>query len=55
MQNDKNSRRRFLQQIGATSLLAASSPLASLANQAKAEERILHYDRNITANDKIRK
>ncbi|MFN8355107.1 MAG: Gfo/Idh/MocA family oxidoreductase [Spirosomataceae bacterium] len=54
MQNDKNSRRRFLQQIGATSLLAASSPLASLANQAKAEERILHYDRNITANDKIR-
>lgn len=55
MKNDnQNSRRKFLQKLGATSLVAASSPFASLANQAKAEERILHYERKISANDKIR-
>jgi len=55
MKNDNSaSRRKFLQQIGATSLVAASSPFASLANQAKAEERILQYERNVSANDKIR-
>ncbi|AFK03365.1 oxidoreductase domain protein [Emticicia oligotrophica DSM 17448] len=55
MKNDNsNSRRKFLQQIGATSLVAASSPLTSFANQAKAEERILQYEKKITANDKIR-
>lgn len=48
------SRRRFLQQIGATSLVAASSPLSSLAAQAKAEERILHYEKPISSNDTIR-
>ncbi len=50
----KNSRRRFLQQIGATGLATIAAPLASFEAQAKAEERILTYDRNITANDKIR-
>ncbi len=56
MKNDNSSsRRRFLQKIGATSLVAASSPFASLAaTQAKAEERILQYERKITANDKVR-
>jgi predicted dehydrogenase len=60
MKNDNpNSRRKFLQKIGATSLIAASSPFASLAasdlgNQAKAEERILQYEKKVTANDKIR-
>jgi len=55
MKNDSaSSRRKFLQQIGATSLVAASSPFASLAAQQKAEERILTYDRKITANDKVR-
>lgn len=51
MKNDNSSRRKFLQQIGATSLVAASS---SFANQAKAEERILRYDKKNTANDKVR-
>jgi predicted dehydrogenase len=51
--NDAASRRRFLQQIGATTLISAASPFASLANQGKAEERILQYNK-ITANDKIR-
>jgi hypothetical protein len=43
MKNDsQNSRRKFLQQIGATSLLAAASPLSSLAAKQKAEERMIH-------------
>lgn len=55
MENDNlNSRRRFLRQIGATALVSAASPLASFAAQEKAEERILHYERPISANDKIR-
>jgi predicted dehydrogenase len=55
MHSDKsNTRRRFLQQIGATTLAAAASPLASLAAKEKAEERILFYERKISANDKIR-
>jgi predicted dehydrogenase len=52
-QND-HSRRRFLQQIGASTLAAAASPLASLAASEKAEERILRYERKFSSNDKIR-
>ncbi len=52
--NNSNSRRKFLQQIGATGLIAAVSPLSSLAARANAEERILNYERKISANDKIR-
>ena len=55
MYNDSSkTRRKFLQQIGATTLAVAASPLSSLAAQEKAEERILHYERKISANDKIR-
>lgn len=50
----KNSRRRFLQQIGAAGLATMATPLATFGAQAKAEERILAYEKNITANDKIR-
>ena len=49
-----SSRRKFLQQIGATSLLAASAPLSSLAAKEKAEERTLFYEKKISSNDKIR-
>ncbi|HEX2533670.1 MAG TPA: Gfo/Idh/MocA family oxidoreductase [Chitinophagaceae bacterium] len=52
--DNSKSRRKFLQQIGATTLAAAASPLASLAARQKAEERILQYERKISANDKIR-
>ena len=48
------SRRKFLQQIGATSLVAASSPFASLGAQQKAEERILTYEKRISVGEKIR-
>lgn len=54
MKNDANSRRKFLQQIGATGLLAAATPFAGIAANEKAEERILRYDRKISSNDKVR-
>ena len=55
MKNDSlNSRRKFLQQIGVTSFLAAASPLSSLAATANAEERMLIYNRKISSNDTIR-
>ena len=50
----QSSRRRFLQQIGATSLLSAAAPLSSFAAKEKAEERTLFYERNIASTDKIR-
>lgn len=49
-----SSRRKFLQQIGATGMLAAVAPLSSLAAKEKAEERTLFYERKIAAVDKIR-
>ena len=55
MPNDhQSSRRKFLQQIGSTSLVLAASPLSSLAFTEKAEERMLRYDRKFSSNDKIR-
>jgi predicted dehydrogenase len=51
---NKASRRKFLQQIGATSLLAASAPLSSLAAKEKAEERTLFYEKKISSADNIR-
>ncbi|WP_153797323.1 Gfo/Idh/MocA family protein [Foetidibacter luteolus] len=54
LQSNKASRRRFLQQIGATGLLAATYPLNNLAAKEKAEERTLFYERNIASTDKIR-
>src|SRR6186997_780077 len=51
---DQASRRKFLQQIGATSLIAAAAPLTTFAAREKAEERILFYEKKISAGDKIR-
>src|SRR5665213_2979732 len=48
-----SSRRNFLKQITGTSIAIAASPLASLAYEKKTEERILHYERKIAANDRI--
>lgn len=52
--NSQSSRRKFLQQIGATGLFFATGPLSGLAAEEKAEERIIRYDRKISANDQIR-
>ena len=51
---NQSSRRKFLQQIGATSLLAATSPLSSFAAKEKAEERTLFYEKKISSADNIR-
>ncbi len=48
------SRRKFLQQLGTTSILLATGPLSSLAAKEKAEERILRYEKRISPNDKVR-
>jgi len=48
-----SSRRNFLKQITGTTLSLAAAPLASFATEEKTEERILHYQKKITANDKI--
>lgn len=52
--NTKSSRRKFLHQIGATTLATAATPFASFAAQEKAEERMLHYNKKVSANDTIR-
>lgn len=52
--SNQGSRRNFLQKIGATSLVAAASPLQSFAAKEKAEERILFYEKKISSADKIR-
>ncbi len=52
--NNSTSRRKFLERIGATTLAAAATPLTSFAARERAEERIMHYERKISANDKIR-
>lgn len=52
--DNSKSRRKFLQQIGATSLAVAGYPLSSFAAREKAEERILHYEKKISSNDRVR-
>src|SRR5262245_48133274 len=54
MSDNQTSRRKFLQQVGSVSLAAAAGPLAGLAAKEKAEERILRYEKKISANDKVR-
>lgn len=50
----QSSRRKFLQQIGATGLFFAAGPLSGHAAEEKAEERMIRYNRTISANDQIR-
>lgn len=51
--SNQGSRRRFLQQIGSTSLLMATKPLASFAAAEKAEERMIRYEKKVSANDNV--
>lgn len=53
-EENQSSRRKFLQQIGATGLLAAVAPMSTFAAKEKAEERTLFYERKISAIDRIR-
>jgi predicted dehydrogenase len=55
MKNENaSSRRKFLQLIGATSIAGIAAPLSSLAAKQKAEERILLYEKRVSAGEKIR-
>lgn len=48
------SRRKFLQQLGGTSLLLAAGSLNALAGDERTRGRMVPYSRKISANDKIR-
>ncbi len=54
VKQNQASRRKFLQQIGATSLLAAVSPLSSMAAKEKAEQRTLFYEKKISSANAVR-
>ena len=49
-----SSRRKFLQKIGATGLALGASTLSPPSVSAKTEERILRYERKVSANDTVR-
>ncbi|MEO6916403.1 MAG: Gfo/Idh/MocA family oxidoreductase [Chitinophagaceae bacterium] len=51
---NQSSRRKFLQTIGATSILASLTPFSSLSAMEKAEERTLFYEKKISVGDTIR-
>jgi predicted dehydrogenase len=51
---DSPSRRKFIRQLGSSSLLIAAGTLKTLAADEKNEERIIAYTKKISANDKIR-
>jgi predicted dehydrogenase len=48
-----SSRRNFLKQITGTTLALGAGSLASFAEEEKIEERIIQYQKNILANDRI--
>ncbi len=48
------SRRKFIRQLGSSSLLLAAGTLKTLAADEKNEERIIAYTKKIGPNDKIR-
>jgi predicted dehydrogenase len=48
------SRRKFLQQLGSSSLLLAAGTLKTMATDEKNEERVIAYTKKISSNDKIR-
>jgi predicted dehydrogenase len=49
-----SSRRRFLQQLGGSTLLLSAGSLPSLAAQETLEKRLLHYERRIGPADTLR-
>jgi hypothetical protein len=49
-----STRRKFLQQLSATTAMLAAGPFASLANPEKLEERIIRYQKPVSPNDTIR-
>ena len=48
-----SSRRNFIKHITGTTLALGAGPLAAFAAEEKIEERILHYQKNVSSNDRI--
>lgn len=48
-----SSRRKFIKQITGTTLAIGAGSLASFAAEEKMEERVIHYQQNISSNDRI--
>jgi predicted dehydrogenase len=51
--NTSSSRRKFLQQLSATTLALTTGSLTSLAKEEEVEKRIIQYERKVSANDKV--
>lgn len=49
-----SSRRKFIQQLGSTTLLLSAGSLNKLAAEEAVENRILHYENKISSNDTVR-
>jgi predicted dehydrogenase len=49
-----STRRKFLKQLTTSTAMLAAGPFASVANHEKLEERIIRYQKPISANDTIR-
>lgn len=50
----QSSRRTFVKNFGSATLALAAAPLAGLAGELKTDERLIPYNRKVSANDKIR-
>ncbi len=51
--HQKPSRRNFIKQITGTTLALGAGSLTALAEKQKTEERIIYYEKKISANDRI--
>lgn len=51
---DYKSRRKFLQHLGATSLMLSAGPLKSMAGEQFFEEKMIPYNRKFSSNDTVR-
>lgn len=52
--SNQATRRNFLKKLGGSTLALAAAPIASLAAEEKLEERILHYGKRVSPNDRLR-
>ncbi len=51
--NQSSSRRNFIKHLTGTTLALGAGPLAAIAAEEKIEERIIHYQKNVSSNDNI--
>ncbi|MEP7230909.1 MAG: Gfo/Idh/MocA family oxidoreductase [Ginsengibacter sp.] len=51
--NQSSSRRNFIKHITGTTLALGTGSLAALAAEQKIEERVLYYEKKVSANDRI--